>query len=187
MVDASGTVESDVSSAAKGFNLHKVRVDPHGKRIGKSEYYTPQSQQLIDTGSEMLMSINLQAASQVGGLSLQLWHSDTSMSRGQHLVACLLAWVQTEHHASPAMACSDALRPAAQHPPPHPQTPTPHTPPHTQTHPNTHTLRSTSTRWRRSLSTTRAAGCTAAWRCAGWRGACTSLCTRAAYSTCCHR
>lgn len=73
VVDASGTVESDVSSAAKGFNLHKVRVDPRGKRIGKSEYYTPQSQQLIDTGSEMLMSINLQAASQVGGLCTRLW------------------------------------------------------------------------------------------------------------------
>ena len=64
MVDASGTMESDVSSA-KGFSLHKVRVDDHGKRIGKSEYYTPQSQHLIDTGSEMLMSIDLSAASKV--------------------------------------------------------------------------------------------------------------------------
>jgi hypothetical protein len=64
VVDASGTMESDVSSA-KGFNLHKVRVDDHGNRIGKSEYYTPQSHHLIDTGSEMLMSIDLSAASKV--------------------------------------------------------------------------------------------------------------------------
>lgn len=46
-------------------HVHKMRLDPDGKQIGKAEYHTPQSQQMVDTGSDQMISVNIQEAMQV--------------------------------------------------------------------------------------------------------------------------
>ncbi|MEW5317414.1 MAG: hypothetical protein WDW38_008711 [Sanguina aurantia] len=60
-LDISGTAEND-ASFAKGMSLHKRRLNGQGKQIGKAEYHTPQSQQIVDAGGEHMMSINVQEA-----------------------------------------------------------------------------------------------------------------------------
>lgn len=42
-----------------------MRLDSTGQQIGRAEYHTPQSQQIMDTGSEQLVSVNIQEAMQV--------------------------------------------------------------------------------------------------------------------------
>ncbi len=64
VLDISGTAESD-ASFANHMHIHKLRLDGQGKQIGKAEYHTPQSQQIMDTGSEQLVSVNIQEAMQV--------------------------------------------------------------------------------------------------------------------------
>lgn len=49
VLDISGTNEND-ASFAKGLNVHKIRIDSDGKKIGKSEYLTPQSQVSVGYG-----------------------------------------------------------------------------------------------------------------------------------------
>jgi hypothetical protein len=43
VLDVSGTNEND-ASFARGFDIHKIRLDSQGRQIGKAEYLTPQSQ-----------------------------------------------------------------------------------------------------------------------------------------------
>ena len=50
MLDVSGTAEND-ASFAKGMELHKTRLDASGRKVGKAEYHTPQSQMIMDTGA----------------------------------------------------------------------------------------------------------------------------------------
>lgn len=60
-LDISGTAESDAGFSL-GVNLHKVRLDANGKKMGGDEYHTPQSQHMFDLGSDTLMSINVPQA-----------------------------------------------------------------------------------------------------------------------------
>lgn len=56
VLDISGTAENDATvSTAKGMNIHKMRLDQHGRKIGKREYLTPQSQHLVESGSNSLV------------------------------------------------------------------------------------------------------------------------------------
>jgi hypothetical protein len=65
----SGTMENDVSFA-RGMNMHKHRLDSKGKQIGKAEYLTPQSQQMIQDGmGGGMMNINIPQAMKVGHCS----------------------------------------------------------------------------------------------------------------------
>jgi hypothetical protein len=62
ILDVSGTMENDVSFA-RGMNMHKHRLDSKGKQIGKAEYLTPQSQQMIQDGmGGGMMNINIPQA-----------------------------------------------------------------------------------------------------------------------------
>ncbi|GLI71203.1 hypothetical protein VaNZ11_016322 [Volvox africanus] len=63
VLDISGTAEND-ASYAHHMHIHKMRLDAAGKQIGRVEYHTPQSQQIMDTGSEQLVSVNIQEAMQ---------------------------------------------------------------------------------------------------------------------------
>ncbi|GFR49695.1 hypothetical protein Agub_g11845 [Astrephomene gubernaculifera] len=63
VLDISGTAEND-ASFARHMQLHKMRLDGAGRQIGKAEYHTPQSQQIMDTGAEQLVSVNIQEAMQ---------------------------------------------------------------------------------------------------------------------------
>ncbi|KAG2431010.1 hypothetical protein HYH02_013539 [Chlamydomonas schloesseri] len=63
VLDISGTAEND-ASFAHHMHVHKLRLDKAGNQIGKAEYHTPQSQQIMDTGSEQLVSVNIQEAMQ---------------------------------------------------------------------------------------------------------------------------
>ncbi|GLC39560.1 hypothetical protein PLESTB_001627000 [Pleodorina starrii] len=63
VLDISGTAEND-ASYANHMHVHKMRLDGQGKQIGRAEYHTPQSQQIMDTGSEQLVSVNIQEAMQ---------------------------------------------------------------------------------------------------------------------------
>eukprot|EP00195_Chlamydomonas_chlamydogama_P017193 CAMPEP_0202900984 /NCGR_PEP_ID=MMETSP1392-20130828/12586_1 /ASSEMBLY_ACC=CAM_ASM_000868 /TAXON_ID=225041 /ORGANISM="Chlamydomonas chlamydogama, Strain SAG 11-48b" /LENGTH=284 /DNA_ID=CAMNT_0049587463 /DNA_START=274 /DNA_END=1131 /DNA_ORIENTATION=+ len=61
-LDISGTSENDASHA-KGMDLHKIRLDPQGKRIGKVEYLTPQSQHVVEDGlGGAMMNVNVPQA-----------------------------------------------------------------------------------------------------------------------------
>lgn len=65
VLDVSGTMENDVSFA-KGMNLHKHRLDSSGKKIGKSEYVTPQSQHMLSDGmGGGMMNVNIPQAIKV--------------------------------------------------------------------------------------------------------------------------
>lgn len=67
VLDIAGTAEND-ASFAKGMNLHKVRLDAQGRQIGKKEYYTPQSQQIVDDGQGgAMMNVNVPLALKVSG------------------------------------------------------------------------------------------------------------------------
>lgn len=63
VLDISGTAEND-ASFANHMQIHKMRLDSTGQQIGRAEYHTPQSQQIMDTGSEQLVSVNIQEAMQ---------------------------------------------------------------------------------------------------------------------------
>ncbi|EFJ40687.1 hypothetical protein VOLCADRAFT_69193 [Volvox carteri f. nagariensis] len=63
VLDIAGTAEND-ASYAHHMHIHKLRLDGAGKPIGKAEYHTPQSQQIMDTGAEQLVSVNIQEAMQ---------------------------------------------------------------------------------------------------------------------------
>ncbi|KXZ51632.1 hypothetical protein GPECTOR_12g596 [Gonium pectorale] len=73
VLDISGTAEND-ASFAHHMHLHKMRLDARGKQIGRAEYHTPQSQQIMDTGSEQLVSVNIQEAMQVLNMSHHIKH-----------------------------------------------------------------------------------------------------------------
>lgn len=61
-LDVSGTSEND-ASFAKGFDLHKIRLDKDGRKIGRAEYHTPQSQRVIEeSGGAAMMNVNVPQA-----------------------------------------------------------------------------------------------------------------------------
>lgn len=64
VLDISGTAESDASFALhRDMVVHKVRLDASGRRIGKREYATPQSQELVEDGfGGNVMNVNLNLA-----------------------------------------------------------------------------------------------------------------------------
>eukprot|EP00955_Chlamydomonas_euryale_P084982 364035-Chlamydomonas_euryale.AAC.5 len=65
VLDVSGTAEGDANHA-KGMNIHKFRIDADGKRIGKAEYHTPQSQYVVPDGmGGHMMNVNIQEALKV--------------------------------------------------------------------------------------------------------------------------
>lgn len=65
VLDVSGTAEND-AGFAKGMDIHKIRLDTAGRKIGRREYHTPQSQQVMDDGSGMqMMNINVPVAMKV--------------------------------------------------------------------------------------------------------------------------
>eukprot|EP00775_Hariotina_reticulata_P002168 gene2168-2487_t len=63
VMDASGSTGNDVSKV-KDVDLHKIRLDGHGKRVGgrDGEYVTPQSQKIVRDRSGTVMQIDLGAA-----------------------------------------------------------------------------------------------------------------------------
>lgn len=71
VLDVTGQSESD-ASIAKGMDLRKIRLDANGKRIGRTDYVTPQSQQVVeDASGQSMMNVNVPMAMKV---SLpQLW------------------------------------------------------------------------------------------------------------------
>ncbi len=65
-LDVAGTTDND-ASFAKGMSIHKMRLDSQGRRIGKGEYHTPQSQQIMggDMSGASMMNINVPEAMKV--------------------------------------------------------------------------------------------------------------------------
>eukprot|EP00197_Chlamydomonas_leiostraca_P005355 CAMPEP_0202861090 /NCGR_PEP_ID=MMETSP1391-20130828/2603_1 /ASSEMBLY_ACC=CAM_ASM_000867 /TAXON_ID=1034604 /ORGANISM="Chlamydomonas leiostraca, Strain SAG 11-49" /LENGTH=287 /DNA_ID=CAMNT_0049540413 /DNA_START=178 /DNA_END=1041 /DNA_ORIENTATION=+ len=62
VLDISGTAEND-ASFAKGMEIHKIRLDANGKKVGKAEYVTPQSQQIVEDGQGgAMMNVNVPMA-----------------------------------------------------------------------------------------------------------------------------
>lgn len=62
VLDISGTAENDISFAT-GMKIHKQRLDSNGKKIGKADYLTPQSQHLMQDGmGGQFMNINIPQA-----------------------------------------------------------------------------------------------------------------------------
>lgn len=69
VLDISGTAEND-ATVSKGMDIHKIRLDASGKRLG-SEYMTPQSQQFMDDGG--MVNINVPLAMKVGMACMLSW------------------------------------------------------------------------------------------------------------------
>lgn len=63
VLDISGTSESDVNHA-KGMDIHKHRLDSKGRPIGKKDYITPQSEEMVNDPmfGGAVVNINIQQA-----------------------------------------------------------------------------------------------------------------------------
>lgn len=86
VLDISGTNEND-ASFAKGMQIHKMRLDPNGKQIGKTEYVTPQSQHVLgDGGGGSMVNVNVQQAMK----HLTEMEEEEQQHEGCHLLGTML-------------------------------------------------------------------------------------------------
>lgn len=115
VLDISGTNENDVSFAT-GISIHKHRVDASGKKIGKAEYMTPQSQHVISDGmGGAMMNVNIPQAMKhltemedeeghhegcrlTGFMVVRRVAGKIHMSVHQHMVFQLLPQLLGDHH-----------------------------------------------------------------------------------------
>lgn len=80
-----------------------MRINAEGKQIGKVEYHTPQSQQMVDAMGDSMMTVNVPQAMQVGvqeNVSCSkdaLWHRQPCLASAGHP-----PHVKTQAYAVPA-------------------------------------------------------------------------------------